>query len=133
MSGERYQGYANWDTWNTILILDNTEVSQRWLHNWHQNWKNKITKGNFDREKARLVVKKYIVPTARGKGQHAKMFMQQGFTPDSDINPNKVDADEVIDHILNMEDEGDKLKEIIRNPPISSKPTIVKSHKRRRR
>lgn len=101
---EEYNGWTNWDTWNTMLLLENTQASDRWLDAWHKNFKRKIKSGKFDREKAKLVVKKYLVPTARGKGSFYKQFEKDGFTADPEINPDKVNADEIVDAIINKEE-----------------------------
>ena len=71
LDGTNYNGYANWDTWETKLILDNTEETQKWQNAWGKNWHQKMKAGKFDPEKAELVVSKYLVPVARGKRKWA--------------------------------------------------------------
>lgn len=107
MADESYNGWANWDTWATALYLDNTQSSSNWIDSWSKNFQKKIKKGTFDKEKARLVVRKYIIPAARGKGQWAKHFNSVehgGFPHDESINPNKVDKDEIVTWIVNHYD-----------------------------
>lgn len=97
---ERYNGWTNWDTWNTMLLLENTEHTQRWLYAWHENFKRKQKRGVFDYALAESVVEKYLIPVARGKGQ-AKRFPD--FVGDPEINPTKVNKREIVEHILNMD------------------------------
>lgn len=107
MTSEEYNGYKNWDTWVTLLILENTQSSQKWLLAWKKNFERKIAKGTFDKEQARKVVTKYIIPAARGKGPWAKHFEaveRGGWASEPDINPSKVDADEVIESILKLDE-----------------------------
>jgi hypothetical protein len=94
---ESYQGWANWDTWETMLLLENTESTYRWLQEWKKNFEKKKAKGTFNQSMAESVVHKYLVPVARGKGM-AKRF--SGFQGDPEIDPKKVNAKEIIEKIL---------------------------------
>lgn len=100
---ETYNGWTNWDTWETALIIDNSKSSNDWKNRWRANFLKKKNKGKFDEMKAEKVVEKYIVPTARGKSQWAKHFnlVEQGrFATDSTINPKKVNKKELVKWIL---------------------------------
>jgi hypothetical protein len=104
---ESYSGWTNWDTWNTMLILDNDERTSNWLNEWAKNFKKKKEKGKFDYEKAEKVVRKYLVPVARGNKSWVtdrQLYAGQiKFTGDKDIDPKKVNAREVVDAILERE------------------------------
>jgi hypothetical protein len=105
VSDEKYEGWTNWDTWATWLVLTNTEQSQKWLENWSKNFQKKIKQGKFDMEKAEKVVKKYLIPSARGKGSWAKVFMKNPYNPlvpEPDIDPKKVNAREIVKAILDL-------------------------------
>ena len=95
-----YLGYENWDTWNTLLILENDQRTYNWLWAWNKNWKRKVKKGTFDQARAESVVKKYLVPTARGT-QKSRF---PGLVTDSDINPKLVSKKEVVEHIMEMDE-----------------------------
>ena len=103
---ETYSGWKNWDTWATWLVLTNTPSTYNWLMSWNKNFKRKIKRGVFDREKGRYVVKKYLIPVARGKGM-AKRFMSDPYgnnlTPEPDIDPKKVDMNEILDALLELD------------------------------
>lgn len=96
-----YNGWTNWDTWNTALVLDNTESTQRWLGEWAKNFHRKQKKGTFNMKLAEKVVEKYLIPVARGKGM-AKRF--SGFQGDSEIDPKKVNKEEIVRHILELDE-----------------------------
>lgn len=102
---QRYNGWSNHDTWNTKLLLDNTQETDKWQHAWGKNWLLKIKQGKFDPEKAELVVSKYLVPTARGKN---KRFAGPDFTPDPSIDPKKVNKAEIVHSIISEEAEEEK-------------------------
>ena len=84
-----YQGWANWDTWETKLILDNDETLYKQQQAWKANWERKKAKGDFSEDQARYAVLKYLVPEARKQ--------------DPDINPSKVDTREIVKSILDDE------------------------------
>ncbi len=83
-----YQGWTNWDTWEMWLTLESDEKTYRWLLNWNKT---------FDKNKAKLVVVKYLTPVARGKERAGIKI-----AGDPDINPKEVNAKEIIDNIINM-------------------------------
>ncbi len=103
---ERYNGWYNYDTWATYLILSNHESSYRWLEEWRKNFERKIKSGRFVKEAAEFAVWRYMVPTAQGKGEWAKSFQRQEesrggqFTPQEDIDRSKVHYGEIVDAIL---------------------------------
>lgn len=100
---KRYNGWANWDTWNTMLLLNNTQRSHRWLGEWSKNFNRKIKAGTFDPEKAETVVNKHLVPAARG-ARSKRWAVGEDFTADPDIDPKKVNKAEVIRHIIQHND-----------------------------
>jgi hypothetical protein len=94
-----YNGWTNWDTWNVMLLLDNTQESYRWLENWANNFGKKVEQGKFQIEDAEKVVAKYLIPAARG----AKSFsyaVGKDFTPDPEIDPAKVNKAEIVEKLL---------------------------------
>lgn len=102
---ERYNGWANHDTWNVMLLLDNSEQSSRWLDSWAKNFKRKQKNGSFDQAKAESVVEKYLIPAAKGK-KSLQWAVGRGFTPDPDIDASKVDKAEIVKAILERETSG---------------------------
>src|SRR6266702_4541899 len=62
---ENYQGWANWDTWETNLEIENTEPLYRNLQAWKANWQRKRRSGRFDRELAKYTIAQYLVREAR--------------------------------------------------------------------
>ena len=122
---QRYNGWSNHDTWNTKLLLDNTQETEKWEHAWGKNWLRKIKAGTFDPEKAELVVSKYLVPTARGKN---KRFAGPDFTPDPDIDPKKVNKAEIVHSIISEEAEEETYREK-QIKPISAETINVSKEK----
>jgi len=90
----------NWDTMETIAILESNEQTQKWLVAWHKSFVQKIKAGSFDANKAMSVVNKYLVPVARGT---RKMWFDENRYKNPDINPKNVDAAAVILNILEIE------------------------------
>ena len=97
MMSDGYNGWKNWDSWETALILENTESTYRWILEWNKNFRRKMKKGVFNQAKAESVVEKYIIPVARGKGMASRF---SGFTFDPDIDRKKVDKAEIVNWIL---------------------------------
>ncbi len=102
MLNEDYNGYTNHDTWNTMLLLENTQESDRWLNNWSINWKKKIKGGRFNPEEAEKAVATYIIPAAKGK-KSLQWAVGRDFTPDPDIDASKVNKAEIVRMILERE------------------------------
>lgn len=103
MTDEKYNGWANWDTWATALYIDNAQSSYNWKQAWKKNLLKKKLKGKFDEQKALKVVDKYIIPTARGKGSWAKHFNsieRGGFASDERIDPKQVDKKEILKWLM---------------------------------
>jgi hypothetical protein len=92
---DRYNGWYNRDTWETYLILNNEENTQRWLESWKANWQRKMKGGVFVKEAAEYAVWKYMVPSAQGKAAPVRSA-----TPDPDINRSQVNYGEIVDAIL---------------------------------
>lgn len=104
---KQYNGWSNWDTWETKLILDNSEETQRWQNDWGKNWHQKIKAGTFDPEKAESVVPKYMVPVARGKNKRFKMDGGE----DPDIDAKKVNKAEIVHNIISDYEQNLKYEE----------------------
>lgn len=100
---ERYNGWTNHDTWNTMLLLENTQESDRWLGNWSKNFNRKIKAGAFKPEEAEKVVDKYLVPAARGS-KSLKWAVGPDFVADPDIDLKKVNKAEIVRHIIEHDD-----------------------------
>lgn len=97
-----YQGWTNHDTWNVMLLLENTQESDKWLSAWKQNFDKKIKGGRFNPVEAEKVVTNYLIPAAKG----AKRFewaVGKGFTADPDIDASKVNKAEIVLKILERE------------------------------
>lgn len=95
-----YNGWTNYDTWATMLVLDNSQPSSRWLDAWRESFAKKIKAGKFDAEAAELVVKKYLVPVARGSKKPIFYDRYNEFTPETRIDPKKVNAAEIIRSLI---------------------------------
>lgn len=100
---ERYNGWTNHDTWNTMLLLKNTQESDRWLSNWSKNFNRKIKAGKFDPVQAEKVVDEYLVPAARGS-KSLKWAVGPDFVADPEIDPKKVNRAEIVRHIIEHDD-----------------------------
>lgn len=92
---ERYNGWYNYDTWATNLILTNDEATYRWLQSWKKNWMRKMANGTFVKEAAEYAVWKYLVPSAQGKS--APVMPE---TPEPRIERSQVNYGEIVDAIL---------------------------------
>lgn len=97
-------GWTNWDTWAVALVMDNSQPSYKYMLDWHDNFKRKIKRGNFDMNKAKLVVKKYIIPVARGTKKPSFYDPYHEFVPDHNINPSEVNQEEIVNHIIHYLD-----------------------------
>ena len=96
-----YNGWWNHDTWETFLILGNTEQTERWLRrDWKGSWERKMKSGRFDRDEAKFAIWKYIIPVAQGRGVAKSRFKLQEGEFDADIDRSKVNIDEILDAIL---------------------------------
>jgi len=108
-------GHPNWDTWETLLILENDQRSYRWLLEWRKNWERKMKGNRFNKEAAEYAVWKYIIPVARGMGrardwragrtydENMRPYYETEFVGDEDIDRDNVDYGWVVDHILGFE------------------------------
>lgn len=103
---QRYNGWYNYDTWATWLIISNHQSTDRWMNAWRENWKRKMNSERYVQEAAEFAVWKYIIPVAQGKGR-AKEFAREErelyrneFTPQEDIDRSKVNYKEIVDAIL---------------------------------
>jgi hypothetical protein len=124
---QRYNGWSNWDTWETKLILDNTQETSKWEEAWGKNWHQKIKAGKFDPEKAELVVSKYLVPVARGKRKWAGCNMEGGVDPD--IDPKKVNKAEIVHNIISDYDVNDVKYREGQVKPVSAETVNQNSEK----
>lgn len=97
-----YQGYSNWDTWETWTILSNSQPSYKWLLAWNRNFQQKAKLGKFDMKKAEDVVRKYLIPVARGTRKPPFSDPYKEFAVDSDIDPKKVNKKEIVKSILKV-------------------------------
>jgi len=93
-----YNGWWNWDTWETKLILDNSERSQNQLEYLRRRWKDLMSRGQFDKMEAKFYVWKYLVPAAQGRGPFKYITEQGGQDPE--IDPTQINYDEIVDSIL---------------------------------
>jgi hypothetical protein len=82
-----------------MLVLENTQRSNKWLDEWHNNFAKKIKAGKFNHDEAEKAVTNYIIPAARGR-KSLSWAVGNDFTPDSNIDPKKVNKAEVVNSIL---------------------------------
>lgn len=120
MPDESYNGWANWDTWNTNLIMDNDEALQRNKEAWKLNFLRKYKKGDFDIDKAAKAILLYVVTAARKKDKE-----WSGDT--SEIDPKKVNAKEIAQNWLDEAVENERYQ--LQQHP---KPIVIKAVKNRR-
>jgi hypothetical protein len=92
---EKYNGWTNYDTWATYLILSNDERTYRWLGEWAKNWHRKVKGSRFDPEEAEYAVWRYIVPSAQGKAAPVRPEVGE-----DRINRANVNYGEIVDRIM---------------------------------
>ncbi len=105
-----YQGWTNWDTWETKLLLDNDEQLARQIEAAGRNFLRKEQAGTFDREAARYYVLKYLVPQAKKQ--------------DPSIDSRKVDLGEIADVILRDARDSRKYQQEERKTRKKSVPEV---------
>lgn len=96
ISGESYNGWTNWDTWETAMLLDNDERLNRWKNDWKKNFERKKRNGTFDMNKAEFAVRKHVIPVLRGTRKSG----WNNITTDPNIDSKKVNTREIVNHIL---------------------------------
>lgn len=94
LTGEEYSGWRNHDTWNFNLMIDNDEPAYRRKIAWRENFKRKMKRGVFDREKAKFAIKKYLGSEIR------RLEREYEASPEQKIDLNNVDYDETLNHLL---------------------------------
>lgn len=97
---EDYQGWTNWDTWELMLLLENSQPSAKWIDAWGENFAKKIKQGKFSQDEAEKVVATYFIPVARGTKKPLFYDQYHEFTPDENIDAKKVNKAEVVHNIL---------------------------------
>jgi hypothetical protein len=80
--GHSYYGYPNWDTWETILIMESEENTLKFLRNVAKTLIKHIKRDDFDMEEAKGFIKKYVV--------------KQAIKKDPNINKENVDLEYVV-------------------------------------
>lgn len=91
-TGEKYSGWRNWDTWEFNLLIDNDRQAYDRKNAFRENFKRKMKKGTFDREKAKYALRQYM-------GQEVRR-LEKEYGGDNKVNFNNVDYDETLDHVL---------------------------------
>jgi hypothetical protein len=89
-----YNRYPNWDTWETILILQSYDDLYKLMVNTAKMFNKRVNNETFDMEKAKYFVKKYLIPKARKK--------------DPTINPKNVDLEFIVLQILTLDEAKQK-------------------------
>jgi len=96
-TGEPYSGWRNWDTWEFALLIDNDEPAYRREMAFKENFDRKIKRGNFDREKAKYILRQYMGQEVR---RLEKEYDPDNGRPDQRVNFDNVDFDEILNHVL---------------------------------
>jgi len=94
LTGESHSGWRNYDTWNFNLMVSNDERAYRRMQAFRDNFKQKIKRGDFDREKAKYALRKYLSEEVK------RLEKEYGAEPDQRVDLNNVDYDEILDAVL---------------------------------
>lgn len=92
-----YEGWANWDTWQAALYINNESELYSRKEAWVLNFARKMTKGTFNRDLAKKALKQYLVKEAIKFGRTHYDIPKGG---EMDVDINKVNMDEILDMVL---------------------------------
>jgi hypothetical protein len=100
------EGWSNWDTWETYLILRNSRENYMMLKSWAEKFSKKIKAGTFDPELAKKEIFKHLVPLAKKE--------------DPNITPKYVNTQDILEQIF--VDYQEDFPELRKSPKIRSNP-----------
>ena len=81
-----FGGRSNWDTYETVNIIESDESLHRSWELWSANFNRKIREGTFNEAKAKEALRKYLLKEVKKR--------------DEDIDLNKIDMDELVEETV---------------------------------
>ena len=81
-----FGGRSNWDTYETVNIIESDESLHRSWELWSANFNRKIREGTFNEAKAKEALRKYLLREVKKR--------------DEDIDLNKIDMDELVEETV---------------------------------
>ena len=81
-----FGGRSNWDTYETVNIIESDESLHRSWELWSANFNKKIREGTFNEAKAKEALRKYLLKEVKKR--------------DEDIDLNKIDMDELVEETI---------------------------------
>ena len=81
-----FGGRSNWDTYETVNIIESDESLHRSWESWSANFNRKIREGTFNEAKAKEALRKYLLREVKKR--------------DEDIDLNKIDMDELVKRLF---------------------------------
>ena len=81
-----FGGRSNWDTYETVNIIESDESLHRSWELWSANFNKKIREGTFNEAKAKEALRKYLLKEVKKR--------------DEDIDLNKIDMDELVEETV---------------------------------
>ena len=81
-----FGGRSNWDTYETVNIIESDESLHRSWELWSANFNKKIREGTFNEAKAKEALRKYLLREVKKR--------------DEDIDLNKIDMDELVEETV---------------------------------
>ena len=85
-----FGGRSNWDTYETVNIIESDESLHRSWESWSANFNRKIREGSFDEGKAKEALRKYLLKEVKKR--------------DEDIDMSKVNMDEFVEETVLLSD-----------------------------
>ena len=88
MGDPGFGGRTNWDTYETVLVIDSDESLHRSWESWSETFNRKLRDGTFNEAKAKEALRKYLLKEVKKR--------------DEDIDLNKINMDELVDETILM-------------------------------
>ena len=85
-----FGGRSNWDTYETVNIIESDESIHRSWELWSANFNKKIREGTFNEAKAKEALRKYLLKEVKKR--------------DEDIDLNKINMDELVEETVLLSD-----------------------------
>ena len=64
-----FGGRTNWDTYETVNIIESDESLQRSWESWSANFNRKIRDGTFNEERAKEALRKYLLKEVKKRDE----------------------------------------------------------------